>query len=78
MHNDAGDEPANFSRDITNPLLPMLPGTVFTYSVPNGTNVVEVTRQTRAILGVPCVVVHDTVTVGGRLQEGHPRLFCTG
>jgi hypothetical protein len=66
---DPAIDPANFSTDITNPLLPMLPGTVFTYSVPNGTNIVEVTSQTRTILGVPCVVVHDTVAVGGKVRE---------
>jgi hypothetical protein len=39
------------------------------YSVPNGKNFVEVTHETRTILGVPCVVVHDTVVIDGKLRE---------
>ena len=61
--------PADFSPQITNPLLPLRPGTVFTYTVPNGLTVIEVTRETHTIMGVPCVVVHDTVTVAGVVEE---------
>ena len=52
--------PANFSTDISNPYLPMIPGTIFTYTVPNGLNILEVTSQTRVLMGVACLAVHDS------------------
>jgi hypothetical protein len=67
---------ANFSKSstqITNPLLPLIPGTTFLYTGQKDgqpqTNVVTVTNQTANILGVNTVVVHDTVYVNGKLFE---------
>jgi hypothetical protein len=66
-------DPRDFVRVIDNEYLPLRPGTAFVYT---GTaegeherNVVSVTRRTKEILGVTCVVVLDTVTVDGRPAE---------
>lgn len=66
-------DPANFVAVIDNPYLPLGPGTTFVY---RGTsdgetevNTVRVTRRTKVILGVTCVVVEDTVEAGGELAE---------
>jgi hypothetical protein len=65
--------PSNFVATITNPYLPMTPGTTFTYvgQTAEGveTNVVFVTHNTKVILGVTCIEVHDTVTLNGALTE---------
>ena len=65
--------PANFVPGIDNPYLPLVPGTRFTYrGVIDGepeTVVVQVTRQTKLVYGVPAVVVRDTVTTAGELAE---------
>ena len=65
----------NFTRStqIDNPYSPLAPGTTFVYEgFPNGHaehNEVEVTHDTKLILGVTCVVVHDRVWVKGVLTE---------
>jgi hypothetical protein len=66
-------DPADFVAVIDNPYLPLAPGARWVYetTTASGTerNVVEVTNQTRAIMGVTTVVVHDTVAVGGVITE---------
>ncbi len=66
-------DPANFVARIDNRYFPLQPGTTFRYE---GTsedeqerNDVTVTAETKTILGVRCVVVHDTVMVAGELVE---------
>lgn len=66
-------DPAVFTTTIDNPYLPLAPGTVHTYE---GTTdegleriVVEVTRETKTVMGVRCIVVRDTVTIAGELVE---------
>ena len=66
-------DPANFVSVISNPYLPLTPGTVFRYE---GTtdgrpevNTVRVTHQTKRLLGVFCVVVADSVWVEEKLEE---------
>ena len=65
--------PTNFSPHVDNPWYPLRPGTVFHYRGVEGRtatrDVVAVTRRTRLILGVDCVVVRDRVYKGGRLAE---------
>ena len=67
-----GEEPykpaidsANFQSKIDNPYFPLVPGTVLTYTEKGGgemkDNIVTVTHDTKTILGVKCVVVHDVV-----------------
>jgi hypothetical protein len=66
-------DPAGFSADITNPYLPLRPGNRWIYEgrTEDGfeRKVVEVTDETRAVMGVTCVVVKDTVTLDGQLHE---------
>jgi hypothetical protein len=65
---------ANFSgAAIDNPFLPLVPGTrrVYEGTTAEGLEgvVVEVTYQTKVILGVTCVEVHDVVTLDGEVIE---------
>jgi len=66
-------DPAEFGGPIENPLFPLTPGTTFVYQSAATKGIeeirVEVTTETKTILGVECVVVHDIVTVGGVLAE---------
>ncbi|HEV7535004.1 MAG TPA: hypothetical protein VGP90_05170 [Acidimicrobiia bacterium] len=66
-------DPAAFSTAIDNPYLPLRPGTrgVYEGRTDEGEErkVVEVTDQTRVVMGVPCVVVHDVVTLNGQPFE---------
>lgn len=63
--------PSNFTTIIDNPFLTYEPGTTFISESPDGSLVVNfnVTRQTKVIDGVTCVVVHDTSTEDGKLIE---------
>ena len=66
-------DPSRFSTTIDNPYFPLSPGTVLTFK---GTSegeqevdIVTVTRRTKTILGVTCVVVRDEVKVSGETTE---------
>lgn len=67
-------DPANFVKVVDNPYFPLTPGTTYIYEgvTKKGKEHVEVTitSETKVILGVPCVVVKDTVTVDGQIKEG--------
>jgi hypothetical protein len=66
-------DPASFVTDISNPYMPLVPGTTFVYdgNTEKGSehNEVFVSPETKLILGVTCVVVKDTVMVDGVLEE---------
>ena len=66
-------DPANFVSTIDNPYFPLQPGTTFIYGgqMPGGFERDEfaVTHNTRMILGVTCVEVHDSVFTNGVLTE---------
>src|SRR6266404_5448167 len=66
-------DPANFVATIDNPYFPLQPGTTFIYGgqMPAGFERDEfaVTHNTRVILGVTCVEVHDSVFTNGVLTE---------
>jgi hypothetical protein len=66
-------DPTAFTATVENPYLPLRPGTRWVYEGPSGEGlerkVVEVTDETRVVMGVSCVVVHDTVTVAGQPFE---------
>jgi hypothetical protein len=75
---DGGDydpqiDPANFVATIDNPYLPLAPGSVWEYegTSEDGTErvVVEVTDETREVMGVTATVVRDRVYVGDELVE---------
>ncbi|HEY3356562.1 MAG TPA: hypothetical protein VGQ83_25145 [Polyangia bacterium] len=66
-------DPANFVAGVTNPYYPLVPGTVYNYSVQKQgvaqDVTITVTSDTKVILGVTCIVVHDLVTEGGQVAE---------
>jgi hypothetical protein len=66
-------DPANFTTGIDNPFSPLVPRTSYKYQgvVAEGQEIdtVEVTKYTKVILGVTCVVVRDTAFVNGALAE---------
>jgi hypothetical protein len=67
-------DPANFVAEITHLYWPMPVGARWTYTEVDAEGneqqvVVEVTDQTREILGISATVVHDQVTEGGELIE---------
>jgi hypothetical protein len=66
-------DPAKFTTRITNPYMPLRVGTTHHYSgVRDGAptqHVMTVTRQTRTVMGVKCVVVTDNVTQNQSLVE---------
>jgi hypothetical protein len=74
-----GDKPfpinaSDFSSSITNPYWPMKPGDHWVYRETNAEgevqrNDVVVMKQTKKIMGIDTVIVHDTVKLGGELTE---------
>jgi hypothetical protein len=68
-------DPANFVRRVTNPYLPLSPGTTLLYrgvmkdgTTPQGDEF-SVTNQRKVVMGISCTVVRDTVTSRGRPVE---------
>lgn len=70
---DSEVDPADFVVGVTNRFLPLNPGTIFIYEgeseLESERVEVEVTTQTKMILGVRCVVVRDRVWVEDELVE---------
>ena len=66
-------DPANFVSTIDNPYFPLTPGTTFVYEGITSTGLVHVdfavTHNTKQILGVTTVEVHDTVFTNGAVTE---------
>jgi hypothetical protein len=66
-------DPSNFVARIDNPYFPLTPGTTFIYEGQTAQGFEHdefaVTHNTRVILGVTCIEVHDTVTLDGELSE---------
>ena len=67
-------DPANFTAAVVdNPYYPLVPGTVLKYrEISEGEtkeNIITVTHDTKEIMGVKCVVVHDVVMEKGRVAE---------
>jgi hypothetical protein len=67
-------DPHHFSgHAVDNPWFPLTPGTTLVYrgtkDGKRATDIFRVTRRTRLIVGVPCVVVEDTLTLNGRIAE---------
>jgi hypothetical protein len=58
---------------VDNPYFPLIPGTTFEYQTETAdgleTNIVEVTSDTKRIVGVRTTVVHDQVFLNGVLTE---------
>ncbi len=66
-------DPANFQAAVDNPYFPLVPGTTFkfieTVGKKSSDNTVTVTRETKVIMGVTCVVVHDQLARKGHVEE---------
>ncbi len=66
-------EPANFQSVVDHPYFPLTLGTQWRYVEKEGAEVrdnrVTVTSETKTIMGVACVVVHDELYIGGKLFE---------
>lgn len=66
-------DPGNFTHVVSNPFFPLVPGTTATFLETDGResreNKITVTRETKTIMGVKCVVVRDTLTLAGALLE---------
>ena len=66
-------DPTDFQATVDNPYYPFVPGTTWKYIEKSGgatsTNTITVTHDTKAIIGVACVVVHETVARNGRIAE---------
>ena len=66
-------DPANFTHVVSNPYYPLTPGTTMTYTERDNRytreNKTTVTRETKTIMGVKCVVVRDNVTLAGAPTE---------
>jgi hypothetical protein len=62
-------DPEGFTTDISNPYLPLVPGTVWIYK--GGSERVEtaVTSDTETIMGIETIVVRDRAFEGGALVE---------
>ncbi|HSP96158.1 MAG TPA: hypothetical protein VL049_02785 [Candidatus Dormibacteraeota bacterium] len=62
-------DPANFGGAINNPYFPLVPGTTFVYESHTAQGLERdefaVTHNTKVILGVTCVEVHDVATLNG-------------
>jgi hypothetical protein len=65
--------PAAFSSTVDNPWFPLRPGMRWDYreQTPDGvqTTIVMVSNTTKTIMGVMCVEVRDTVSLGGKVKE---------
>ena len=66
-------DPANFQARVDNPYYPLTPGTTYKYRETvlgeTSEDVITVTHETKMIMGVPCVVVHNVVTKNGARVE---------
>ena len=65
--------PANFTHVVDNPYFPLVPGTITLFIEKAGREKREirvvVTHETKTVMGVKCVVVHDTVTLDDKRVE---------
>jgi hypothetical protein len=61
--------PAEFTTEVTNPLMPLVPGTAMTYESGREKNVFSVTERTREVMGVTTIVVRDKAYENGQLVE---------
>jgi hypothetical protein len=66
-------DPADFQMTVDNPWFPLVPGTRFVYVEKEGGRTSEdevtVTRETRLIMGVTCIVVHDVLRTNAVVAE---------
>ncbi|MFL5896155.1 MAG: hypothetical protein ACJ76Z_13725 [Thermoleophilaceae bacterium] len=72
-HGSARVDPSDFTTNVDNPWFPLKPGAKLVYrGVKDGQrqrDVFKVTRRTKVVNGVRCVVVDDRVYAAGHLEE---------
>lgn len=72
-HYEPQIDPSKFSTTIDNPYLPLIPGTRIVYDADTAQGkqrtTTEVTRDTKVVMGVRTVVVHDVVATDGQVTE---------
>src|SRR6185436_19251813 len=76
-------DPNNFHNNpITNPYMPLAPGNTWVYQTiptdptePTAIDTVTVTKQTKVIDGVKCVVVSDIAKIGNKAEEATKDYF---
>jgi predicted small lipoprotein YifL len=61
--------PGDFTTEVTNAFMPLVPGTALTYKGGGEMNVFSVTDRTREVMGVTTIVVRDKAYQGGELVE---------
>ena len=65
--------PADFQSNVDNPYYPLVPGTTLKYIETDrgetSENEITVTHDTKMVMGVKCVVVHDVVKKKGQIAE---------
>lgn len=70
---DPSIDPADFVVGVDNPYFPLTPGTTYVYEQHDEDGVehqeLTVTHETRVILGVTCIQVHDVVALNGEVIE---------
>jgi hypothetical protein len=70
-HINPADFPA--AAKVDHPHFPLVPGTTMNYTEKGGgetlDGVVTVTHDTKTVMGIPCVVVHDQVLKNGKVKE---------
>src|ERR1051325_3368607 len=68
-------DPADFRTTVDNPYFPLVPGTTLKYVEDAGGETTEsvttVTPDTRVVMGVTCVVVHDVKGKGAFREESY-------
>ncbi|HEY3306270.1 MAG TPA: hypothetical protein VGL70_22345 [Candidatus Binatia bacterium] len=73
-------DPANFVSAVNHTLFPLVPGTTFIYEGQTAAGLehteFSVTNNTKVILGVTCVEVHDIAKLDGELIEDTLDWFC--
>ena len=66
-------DPSNFSHRINNPYYPLLPGTIMIFTEKDGDETrkrtVTATHDTKNVMGVKCLVVHEVVAADGKVEE---------
>lgn len=66
--------PADFTTTVDNKFLPLVPGTTYhTVDADGNVNDFEVTSETKVIVGVTCLVIHDVAKDknGGLIEDTH-------
>src|SRR5438105_3769012 len=66
-------DPSNFQSRVDNPYFPLIPGTRYQYVETvlgeKFTREITVTSQTKTIMGIKCITVHDVVTAKEEVKE---------